>query len=116
MAQNAALQAGPRGDLNMNDDKVVYLLDPTSDGDAVNKRYFTEHLNVVDEKIKQIMISTQNDSRTLSTTCLIPHHIGLIDATGFIVTTSSNHGSNHTGHQSSIRQTRVVGGSPVMCI
>ena len=101
-----------QGDLDMGGSKVVNLSDPNSDSDAVNKKYFTDVLNIVDERINHLMTSTQDvDSRilaliekpenlyTLSTTGLVPHHIGTIDATGFIVTTSSNHGSNYTGHK-----------------
>ena len=72
------------GDLHMGGNKISNIGEPVYDFDVASKKY-------VDEKIVNLY--------TLSTTGLIPHHINVIDATGFVVTTSSNHGNNHTGYK-----------------
>lgn len=100
-----------QGELDMGGNRVVNLADPNEDGDGVNKKYLTEVLNIVDERINLLITNTQDvaliltlieklqNSCTLSTNGLIPHHISPIDATGFIVSTSSILGVNHTGYK-----------------
>jgi hypothetical protein len=89
LSQNLQLKVDKTGDkmqgeLDMSCNKITNLGEPSHNFDVASKKY-------VDENFVNLY--------TLNTTGLIPQHITLIDATGFVVNTSSNHGNNHAGNK-----------------
>lgn len=86
--------------LNMNNFKIKNVCIPTDQFDAVNKEYVDSDFIQLNENL-QLKAEKKyvEDLYTLSTYGLVPHFINPINATGFVVSASSELGNNHAGHK-----------------
>lgn len=83
-----------QGALNMNNNKIINVEEPTHILDVANKKYVDSNFIT-----KQYMEEEIANLYTLSTVGLVPHLTNSVDETGFFVSTSSYLSSEYMGYK-----------------